>query len=164
MESVFGLFTEYVKGKAAVEELLEAGFEQEEMNAVLDVEVVKNHLEVDMDRVDVAASEELEGIRAGLDIMLGTEQPVAAPGVGEVYAAGQLATILVKTAAGPDTADTEVALIDFNVSPPMAAAYTKGLVDGSLLFWIRVSDGKALQAAEILRDHGGAHVASHTGR
>lgn len=134
------------------------------MNAILDVEVAKNHLEVDLDRVDVAASEELDGTGAGLDIMLGTEQPVAAPGVGDVYVAGQLATILVKTAAAPDTGDMEVALIDFNVSPAMAAAYTEGLVDGSLLFWIRASDERASEAAEILKEHGGAHVASHTGR
>jgi len=75
-----------------------------------------------------------------------------------------LATILVKSAAAPDTGDMEVALIDFNVSPPMAAAYTEGLVDGSLLFWIRTSDERSSQAAEILREHDGAHVASHTGR
>jgi hypothetical protein len=164
MQSVFGLFADYENGKAAVEDLLEAGFEQEEMNAILDVEVAKNHLEVDLDRVDVTASEELDGTEGGLDIVLGTERPVAAPGVGEVYAAGKLATILVKAAAAPDTGDMESALIDFNVSPAVAAAYTDGLVEGSLLFWIRASDEKASQAAEILRDHGGAHVASHTGR
>ena len=164
MQSVFALFADYENGKVAVEDLLEAGFEQEEMNAILDAEVAKTHVEIDLDRVDIVKSDELDGTRAGLDVMLGTEQPVGAPGVGDVYAAGELATILVKTASAPDTGDMEVALIDFNVAPAMAAAYTEGLVDGGLLFWIRTSDERASEAAEMMRDRGGSHVGSHGGR
>ena len=164
MQSVFGLFADYENGATAVEDLLEAGFEREEMNAIMDVEVAKTYLEVDLDQVDAAASDELDGTGAGLDVMLGKERPVAAPGVGEVYAAGQLATMLIKTAAAPDTGDVEVAMIDFDVSPATATAYADGLVDGSLLFWIRASDERASEAAEILKEHGGAHVASQTGR
>jgi len=163
VRSVFALFERYEDCEEALGELLEQGFEEQEMNVIVDQEVAKTNLDVSLQQVDVKATDELGERRTGLDILLGTEQPVDVPRLGAVYAAGDLATILVKTAAAPDTGGLEEALMDFSVSRPIADAYAEGILADGLLFWIRTDDERASEAGEILREHNGVHVASYAG-
>ena len=163
MKSVFSLFESYENCEEAVDELLAEGFDEEELNVIVDQEVAKSHLDVDLERIDVEATEELGEGMEGLEVLLGVEQPVQMPRVGEVYAAGQLATILAKTAAAPDTGGLREALIDFDVAETVASAYEEAVLDGALLFWVRTPDAHASKAAEILRDGGGRHVTSYGG-
>jgi len=163
MRTVFSLFDAYEDCETAVDELLDEGFKEDEMNVIVDEEVAKTNLDVKLDRVDVKATEELGEEARGLDVLLGVEQPVAMPRVGDVYAAGKLATILAKTAAAPDTGGLREALIDFDVSEPAAGAYEEAVSNGALLFWVRSSDERASEAASILRDHNGINVTSYAG-
>lgn len=163
MKSIFALFETYEDCEAAVDELLGQGFDDEEMNVVVDEEVAKTHLDVDLEAVDLKATDEYGEEAEGLDIILGTEQPLAIYPLGDVYAAGQLATILAKTAAAPDTGGFKGALVEFDVPEPVAGAYTEAVVEGAFLFWIRTGDERASEAAQILRVHNGAHVTSHAG-
>jgi len=163
MQSVFSLFEAYEDCEEALDDLVDRGFDEEEINVIVDEEVTKTHLDIDLDRVDVKATDELGEEVKGLDILLGVEQPVVVPGLGDVYAAGDVATVLVKTAAGPDTGGLVGALVEFGVSQPMAHAYVEAMEDGGLLFWLRTSDNRASEGAEILREHNGLHVTSYAG-
>jgi hypothetical protein len=163
MQSVFSLFETYEDCAEAVDELIEEGFDEAEMNVIADEEVAKTHLDIDPGRADVEATDELGEEAKGLDILLGVEQPVVLPGLDDVYAAGDVATVLVKTAASPDTGGLVSALVEFGVSQPIAHAYVEAMEDGGLLFWLRTGDDRASEGAEILREHNGLHVTSHAG-
>jgi hypothetical protein len=164
MQSVFSLFENYEDGRLAVDELLDEGFDEEEMNVIVDAEVAKTHMDVNLERVAIKATDELGEETTGLGIMLGTEQPVAfPPPLGDVYAAGDLATILAKTAAEPGSENLEKALEEFGIPRSMTAAYVEALTNGALLFWMRTSDEQATRVSEILRVHGGTQIVSYDG-
>ncbi len=160
MISVLALFERYEDCKAVVDRLMVQGFDEQHMNVIVDEEVAKTHFDVSLQQVDVKATDELGERRTGLDILLGTEQPIDVPWLGAVYAAGELATILVKTAAAPDTGGLKDALVDLDVSEPTARRYVEGILAEGLLFWIRTDDERASEAVEILREHNGRHVTS----
>lgn len=167
MKSVFALFDTYAACKAAVDALLQAEFEQAEMNVLVDEEFAKAHMDVNLEHVAIQATDEVGEKSTGLDILLGVEQPVELPKLGSVYAAGKLATILAKTAAAPESGNTrdilsiEAAMDEFGVPRPQATL--TALIDGGLLFWVRTSDERAGKAAELCRLHGGLHVTEYGG-
>lgn len=165
MKTIFAMFENYEDAKAAVDELLGREFDEREMNAIVLEEIAKDYMEVNLERVHVKVTEKVgEKTAVGLDHLLGTQQPVEIPGVGEVYATGELATVLSKTAAAPGAVagSLKAALIDFGVREEVAKAYTVGIKDGGLLFWIRTSDERAPETINVLRDHEGAYVADHS--
>lgn len=163
MKSVFALFPNYEDCQAAFEALLNEGFDRQELNVIVDEAVAKTHIDVDLSEVDVKASAEVGGRAEGLDTWLGKEQPVVVPPLDEVYAAGEMATILAKTAAAPDGGGLRNTLANFNVSDPAAKAFAEALVEGALLFWVRTEDPRASGAAKILRKHNGLHVRNYGG-
>lgn len=161
MKSVFALFGTYEDVRDTVDELIEEGFEQEEMNVIVDEEVAKGDLNVDLQRVDVKATDELGEEATGLHVVLGVEQPVEAPRMGEVLAAGEIATILARTAAAPGGGSVADTMEEFGVPPSMTGTYIEAVIDGAYLFWIRTSDEEAPQAEEILRVHNGSNLISY---
>ncbi len=164
MKVIFGLYDQYEDARSAVKALLEDEFDPQEMNVIVLQEIAKNHLEVDLDVVSVAVTDEVgERTVSGLDRLLGGEQPVKLPGMEDVYAAGSLATIVARTAAAPGEGGLKAALADFTIPEPVAEAFQVGVGDGGLLFWIRVPDERAARAVELLRLHHGQHVADYSG-
>lgn len=159
-KSVFALFEEYQDCEPAVEELMDQDFAEKEVNVIAAEEMVKTHLEVDLSDGDIKTSPGLGAESQRLDGLLGREQAIVLPRAGAAYAAGDMATILAKTAASPGTASLRDALVDFNMSALEAAASAQGVADGALLFWIRTADARASEAAEISRGHNGVHVNS----
>jgi hypothetical protein len=164
VKTIFALFENYKDARATVDELMKKKFDEEEMNAIVLEEIAKDSMEVNLETVSVEATEKVgEKTIQGLDYLIGVQQPVEIPGVGEVYAAGELAMVLSKTAAAPGavTGGLKAALIDFGLPEKAAKAYTVGVTDGGLLFWIRTSDERAPEAISVLRDHESAHIASY---
>ncbi len=96
----------------------------------------------------------------GLDALLAGQQALNLPDVEEVYAAGEMATILAKTAAAPGTSGEEfrAVLQEFGIPDELSGRYTEGITGGGLLFWIRSDDERAAKAADLLRENHGAHV------
>jgi hypothetical protein len=159
MKSIFALFDPYQDIKDAVDELIAEGFDEEEMNVIVDEEVAKGDLDVDLQRVDVQATGELGEEATGLHVMLGVEQPVEVPRMGEVLAAGEIATILARTAAAPGEGSADT-MEEFGVPRAMIETYIEAVIEGSYLFWIRTSDEEAPQVEDILRVHNGSHLSS----
>lgn len=166
MKTIFGLFGAYPDAQAAVNALLDEDFDEGEMNLIVQTEIAKDNMDVDLNRVKVEATAEIgRKTVTGLEAMLAGEQPVNLPDVGNVYAAGELATIMTSTAAMPGETDNglESALVDFNVSKDAAEKYRAGVESGELLFFIRTDDERASQSAKIIEENGGGHIAGFAG-
>lgn len=161
VKPVFSLFLDYEDCEVAFDSMIHQGFDEADMNVIVKEEVAKTQFDVDLSRVDVKATDELGAKQTGLDVFLGTEQPVPVAEIGSVYAAGDVATIVAKTAASPDGGGLRNALTDFDMSESRATAYVDGLANDGILFWIRVDDDRASQVGQILRDHNGVHVAAY---
>ena len=161
MKSVFSLFEKYQDCEAAVDDLLEADFAQDEFNLIVKAEVARTHLDVDLDVVDVKATDQVGQESRGLDVLLGVEQPIDVPRLGRVYAAGEIATIMAKTVESPRTGTVADTLEEFGVPSSMTTPYIEAIANDWLLFWVRTSDERAALAGEILRRHNGKKMASH---
>ena len=166
MKTVFALFDDFRKANGAVTQLQEHDFSLDEMNALVMENVAKTQMEGNLAKVNVnvtdevgASSEELHGLAR----LVGGEQPVSVPNIGNVYAAGKLATILAKSFSGPDSTSLPEALEEFGVPADVAAAYTKGINDGSVLIWVRSEDKKASNASNVFRNRGGEHITNNQG-
>jgi hypothetical protein len=52
------------------------------------------------------------------------------------------------------------ACVHLHVARETAEAYRAGIEGGGLLFWIRTDDGRAAEAASVLRQHEARHLTS----
>ena len=166
MNVIFALFETYTDAENAVDELLDRDFDVGEMNAIVLEEVAKSHIDVDWDKLDVAVTDEIgERSVRGLTQLLGGQQPVMISGLEDIYAAGELATVLARTASAPNAEGRglKAALVDFNVPEETAQIYRDGIDDGGLLFWIRVDEDRGAAVRQILTTGGGIRVGDYTG-
>jgi len=163
METLFALFEEYEDAREALDELIDRGFPEGEMNVVVQEEIAKNYMEVSLEEVEVKATKEVgEKEIRGLDAMLGTERPIDVPGIGEVLGAGVLATAITKAAMASIGTFAD-ALTDFDVDHETARAYEAGVENEGLLFWTRVSEDRAPEAGEVLQEQHGQRITSVAG-
>jgi hypothetical protein len=161
MKVIFALFDNYDDAAEAVDTLLQKGFNENEMNAVVLAEVAKGAMNLNLKTVAVEISNEVGERRVyGLERLLGGKRPANLPDLGEVYAAGNEATILAATATIPDAADGfKAALAEFAMPEALVDAYQEGIKNGGLLFWLRASDEGASEAAQALREQKASQVA-----
>lgn len=161
METIFCSFDQYPQAHKAVKALMEAGYPEEEMNAIIRMEEAKFHLEQDLDELKVDVTDELGSIEAkGMDRLIGGQQHLELEDIGKVYASGKLATIAAKTAADPDhgTGNLKDSLIELDVDLPLAKAYRQKIIDGGVLFFIRVQDEAMEEAVRILNENKAENV------
>ncbi len=168
VRTVFGLFPSYEDARAAGDELRRKGFAEREMNAIAQSDVVKTSLKVNLSQINIAKSEDnshslTDEFAFGLDRLLGGEHIVGLLDAGPVYAGGQLATLLAKTAALPGATDggLQGALMDFDVPADVARSYVNGIKDGGVLFFVRTDDERAPEAAAVLRANKATNVGSY---
>ena len=131
MKSIFGLFDNGTAAETAVAKLHDEGYDFKEINAV-----------VQANQADSAITNDNA---PKLHHLLQGQQPVALSDVGPVYAAGPLATALVRAAAAPGAIDggLAAALVDFNIAEDKASIYQSALQSGQLLLWVRAEDNRA---------------------
>jgi hypothetical protein len=161
VKTIFGLFVNFEDAEQAVDSLLEDDFVEEEMNVIVQEMVAKEELDVSLEKANVAVTEEVgEKTAHGLDAILAGQQTLRLPEVEDVYAAGEMATIMAKTAAAPGASAEEfrAVLHEFGVPDELSGRYTEGISGGGLLLWIRSNDDRAAKAADLLRENHGAHV------
>ncbi|MGA1874161.1 MAG: hypothetical protein ACMUIA_00980 [bacterium] len=82
----------------------------------------------------------------------------------EVYASGEIATILARTASiqGAAGSGLKMALMDLSMPEGVAEAGRAGIEAGGVLLWLHTSDERAMEAANVLSSHKGAYVSSYT--
>lgn len=156
MRTVFGLFSTYEDARDAVVELLDNRIDRWDIHAVMQKLAAENATaEQDRSRVKVEKSIPVTGSELrGLDRMIAGMKAVRLPEVGEVYAAGDLASHLVRTAMTSTNGaggSMKAALVDAGIGAAHAAAIQKGLSAGGVLVMARVADERAPEAGEIMR-------------
>lgn len=164
MKTVFALFDDFGKADGAITQLQEHDFALDDMNALVMENVAQAQMETSSAKVNINVTDKVgasEDELHGLARLVGGEQPVSVPEVGNVYAAGELATILTKSFSGPDSTSLPEAFREFGVPADAAASYTKGINDGNVLVWIRSEDEKAASASNVFRNRGGKHITNN---
>lgn len=131
MKTIFTLFDSETAAETAVAKLRDEGYDFAKINAVVQAGQADNAITNDN--------------APKLHHLLQGQQPVVLPDVGEVYAAGPLATTLVRTAAAPGAVDggLAAALVDFNIDEDKAAAYQTAVQVGQILLWVRAEESQA---------------------
>ena len=165
MQTIFALFDDYPQAHEAVEALLGQGFSEEDMNAIALEPTAKENMGVDLHKVNVQKSDEIDGQKVhGLVRLFGGEQPVHVDGVGDLLAGGELATLLTTHAASTGTAAAPLrnALQEFGVPQDLAADFHAGIVAGGVLLWIRTADERAPAASSALNAQNGKHVGAYS--
>ncbi|MFP4163416.1 MAG: hypothetical protein ACLFVE_05505 [Chitinispirillaceae bacterium] len=161
MKSIFAVFSQIDRAREAVDELIDDGYKQEQMNSVVQEAVGKSFLDVNRQELKVEMTDALGGRRVrNLDALFGGQQGVFTPDAGRVLAAGPAATIMAKASAGTDTAaqGLEDALKTFAVPENTARTYQKKISSGGILFWMRVDDEKVYEAVSVIKNHQGSDV------
>ncbi len=161
MKSIFAVFSEIDRARDAVDELIDDGYKQEQMNSVVQEGTAKSFLDVNRPEMKVEMTDALGGRRVrGLDALFGGQQAVFTPDTGKVLAAGPAATIMAKASGGTGTAaqGLEDALRTFAVPDNTAHTYQQKVSGGSLLFWMRVEDEEVYEAVSVMKSHQGADI------
>ncbi len=161
METIFCSFDQYPQAHEAVKALFEAGYPEKEMNAIIRVDEAKLNMDKNLDKLKIQVSDEIGRIEAeGLDLLIGGQRPLELEDIGKIYASGSLATIAAKTAADPDhgTGNLKDSLVELDVDLPLAKAFRQKIIDGGLLFFIRVQDDQTEKAVRILNENKAENV------
>lgn len=137
MKTIFGLFDNETAAETAVAQLHDKGYDLKEINAVVQANRADNAITNDN-------APKLHHLFQG-------QRPVALSDIGPVYAAGPLATAVVRTAAAPGAVDggLAAALVDFNIAEDKASIYQSAVQSGQLLLWVRAEDNKAATVHHI---------------
>lgn len=161
MKTIFGLFDSYVEAENAVDALLAGDVERDDVNVLVQAETAKERMDVNLERASVDVTDEVDGERLkGLDNLLARQQPVPVGRFGGLYAAGELATMIVRT--GAQMGELATALQDFNVDRPAAQAFSDGVEHGQFLVWARVADDQAAEVTDAFRRYNGEHVGDYS--
>lgn len=152
MKAVYALLSNFDQAEAAVLDLLDHGFDLEDMNVIMQDYVAKSRLN------ERTAAYDEQRMPPGLGKLMAGEESVPATDTGGVYAAGQRAAIMADTAAMPGGKGIGGQLAELGIDRETASAYLDGIKGGGLLFWIVTDDDHAGDAAEILTSHKGMHI------
>lgn len=161
MRTVFALFESYREANKAVEELIEKHFDEREMNVIVQELAAKSTMDINFRTSNVDKSRKMGSKSAErLDHLVAGRRPFTVPDVGAVYAAGEMATVLARSAATPESppASLREALVDFDVPKEIADFYTEGVLEGGVLLWLRIEDERAGEAANVLSQRKGDSI------
>ena len=156
MMTIFGLLPTYEAATTIVDELMTAGAEPSELNALVKSGIAKETMDLNLARAGVAVTDEVGDIEIhGLERLVGGEQPVPLPGLGDVYAAGELATLMATAAQArrEEGRGMEPAFREFQLPASAATAFYEGIDGGDWLIFVRADDDKAQELVSVFRLH-----------
>ena len=160
--TVVGVFTDLAAARAAVNELRNAGFREDQIGVV--ARDVSGEVAVTRDAGAAAGSKWEEGATAGAAAGAGVGAlwalGIAAgmlPAVGPVIAGGLLASVLASAAGGAAVAGVVGALVGLGVPEEHARTYERHFHAGNALVTVQ-APGRYEEVEEVLRRHGASHV------
>lgn len=168
MKTIFCLFRDLDTAQSAIDQLVNQKFPSGEMNVIVQAQTAKNVLNINPRAVNIPVTG--EGNRhpvPTLEKMLHGKQPVQIPDTGKVFASGELANLLTRSASTSAENDSVVglksALVDFGLPSNTAGRFYEGIKGGGILFFIRTSDERSPEAANFLRTQDGSNLVTHVG-
>lgn len=153
-KTVIGLFDSLHDAQRVVQELVDSGFQNEDISLIL-----REGDQYITERGDERTSGAAMGAGAGAAVggmggLLVGLSALAIPGVGPVIAAGPLATTLAGAALGAAAGGILGALTDLGVPEEEAHYYAEGVRRGGALVSVETDDYMANRAAEIMGHYG----------
>jgi len=177
MDTVIGLFPDFHTAREAVDALGDHGFGDNEVGLVARNRAVPGHEGHRNDLTPAAIAVEsdprIEGAVEGAAIgsLAGLALAVAAlvlPGLGPVFVAGALGSLIASTgagaAAGAVTGGLLGTLADLGVADEHAEVYAEGVKRGGVLVTVHASDERGPEARRLLYEHGAVDVEDHRDR
>lgn len=151
--TIVGVFFDRRNAQAAVTDLRNAGFSEEQLGVVSHDENEHGAAIVEGDAIATGA---ITGVAAGAGMGALWGMGIAAgllPAIGPVIAGGTLAAILASAAAGAAAASLVGALVGMGISGDEAEYYDKEFRAGRTVITVH-TDGRAEEARMILDRHG----------
>lgn len=173
-KTVIGLFTSETAAREAIANLRKQGYTENEINLVQKDNRPSGSRGAgspgmtnftSAEDLDLATGSVTDGMASGATwgglagLALGAGA-LAVPGVGPLLAAGPIAGALTGAATGGITGG----LIDWGIPEERGQHYEKRVKEGNLLAIVKVSENKANEAANILRNNGAKDVEVHDAR
>jgi stress response protein YsnF/uncharacterized membrane protein len=157
-KTVIGLFDRMDDARQVVQELIDHGFERDDISLVS-----RQEGEYVTERGDERTSGAAVGAGAGAAIggvwgLLVGLGALAIPGIGPVVAAGPLVTALAGAGLGATAGGIIGALTDLGVPEEEAHYYAEGVRRGGVLVAVDTADQRADRAAEIMERAGAIDV------
>ena len=145
MKHVIGLFNTYQDANNAVTELMDKGFDKDDISVLGKQESMVNQTETpDTDVSGTETGATLGATLGGLAGLLAGLGALAIPGIGPVVSAGTLAAALGSTAVGAGlgavTGGLMGALVDMGLSEEEATQYVQGVERGGILVATKADD------------------------
>lgn len=160
--AVIGVFADRSHAQAAVRELRQSGFRENEIGVITRDETTGEEVRAEWSTGDPDHTEEnigagaATGAAAGVGLGTLWALGIAAgvlPAIGPVIAGGLLASLLASAAGGALTGGLVGALVGFGV-PEEEALFYEGEIQGGRTVVIVQADDRALEARAILTRHG----------
>jgi len=158
--AVVALFDEMSAAQNAVQELVNHGFDRNDISVVAsDRSAVRSGDDVVVDTTvetadGAAAGAGIGAVLGGLAGLLVGIGALAIPGIGPIIAAGPLAAALAGAGLGAATGGVIGALADAGVPEEQARYYEEGVRRGGVLVTVRAAEGMTSQAMDILNRYG----------
>jgi hypothetical protein len=163
MNTIEGLFKDLDDAHAAIDELHQAGFSNEQIGVITDEQALRRraHLETGARDVakDAAGSAAAGSAMGGLTGLLATLAAASIPGIGPALVAGGLAGPLIGGVGGAGVGGLIGALLggstDLQVNEEKAAAYTERIQHGGVLVSV-LAEGVLVDQAQMIMERNGA--------
>lgn len=162
-KTVVGSFESYNEAQAVLNELVNRGFDRD------DISLVAKQTEGDVggqSRTDMGetGSGALKGAAAGgalggaAGLAIGIVGNIAAPGIGAIVAAGPVAAMLTGASVGAVAGGLVGALSNIGVNEDDASYYAESVRRGGALIIVKTNEMRAREAAEIMENHGALDI------
>ncbi|MFW6096772.1 MAG: DUF2383 domain-containing protein [Chloroflexota bacterium] len=167
-QMVLGLFATVEQAEEAVDGLVEAGYEQDEISVLAQEEAVESLLEdprPQATKESATAGAVGGGAVGGLLGLIAGASTAIVMGVGTVMTGGALAAALGITAAGAGIGASYGgllgALTGWGVSEGDIQHFIEGVRDGKILVAVETERNGSEKAAALMRDAGATYVSTH---
>jgi hypothetical protein len=161
MTIVVGLFERPQDAERAIDALESAGFVHEEIGAVAQDQIIKEHL----DEREIKPEEVATGLGAiggsavgGLAGLLAGVGAITIPGIGAVLAAGALVSTLAGAVVGGGAGGLVGALVGMGLPEEDADFYAEGVKRKGVLVVVQSKGGRASVAKNILKQANAVNV------
>lgn len=159
MKTIIGVFYDRDDAEAAIEEIRNQGFTEEEMSIIAKEGAVQKEDEEEEEGLgqDLTTGITTGGVIGGLTGLLAGAGALAIPGVGPILAVGPITAGLTGIAAGGLVGS----LVDLGIPRQRSEHYQEEIRKGGILAIIEGDDEEEEVLTAVLREHGARDVESH---
>lgn len=159
MKTVVGLYEDINDARAAIEELISAGFDRSDVsllasNRWTDDEIGVATVNADQMGSDVATGIATGGALGGLGGVLLGLGALAIPGLGPIIAAGPLVAGLAGAGIGAAVGGLVGALVNWGIPPDEADVYAESVRRGGILVGLKTDEAHVEVAVAIMNRYG----------